>query len=308
MTLLDTVCGGEVTGGGVAVAGDAVAVTVGRGGGVSDFGVSVIRSVLGCVVLFNGEPVATTVASGVPGRELSDSPLMDGARDSRLDASGLELVDFAGESFSFSFAASGVVSIFSFPGGGRFDVGDSNFCSTTAFVAGIDFTFASSSTLITAATFTGTALVSFFKTEAALLANVGFCDVALTGVTGCVTAGALPLSSMAVTSAVGESMGGLSSIFNSTISAGFFSVSGVGASVRSISGNNPGGKVGVARRGGSRDCPSDGSSSANTPSANPLLLPAISRIAAVSKERQSMDHHIQHGTKLRLTSDGASEH
>jgi hypothetical protein len=122
MTLLGIACAAAI-GGGV----EAAVVVTGRAGGVPVLGVSVIRSVLGCTVLFRGEPVAAAVR-GVPGRELKDVPLVDGAREGLFGASGLELADGAGEPFSFSFAAVGVVSILMFPGRGCFAADVSGFC------------------------------------------------------------------------------------------------------------------------------------------------------------------------------------
>lgn len=58
-----------------------VGTCVGNAGGVSARGVSVIRKVLGCVVLLIGEPVEMVAAAGVPGRELIDEAVIDPARD-----------------------------------------------------------------------------------------------------------------------------------------------------------------------------------------------------------------------------------
>jgi hypothetical protein len=156
--LLGKLCGTAGRGGGVDVGAEAgVVAAAGSGGGVSVFGVSLITSVLGCTVLFRGEPVATTLASGVPGRELRDATLNDGARDV-LWRSIFELAEGGGwgESCSLcsTFEGSGVVSKLSLPGCGLFelDAGASAFFSGDDFaeVTALDFT--SSATLFGALT------------------------------------------------------------------------------------------------------------------------------------------------------------
>jgi hypothetical protein len=96
------------------------ATGVGRAGGVSARGVSVIRNVRGWVVLLIGEPVDTVAAEGVPGRELIDEAVTDPAREGLARMSG-----FAGDADVETLGDSGflsrrgVVSIFNLPGCGR---------------------------------------------------------------------------------------------------------------------------------------------------------------------------------------------
>jgi len=88
----------------------------GSAGGVSVLGVSVIRRVLGWVVLLIGDPVDTVAAAGVPGRELIEAVVNDPARDVLVNKSGFDAdaeVETLGES---SLSTNGVVSILSFPG------------------------------------------------------------------------------------------------------------------------------------------------------------------------------------------------
>jgi len=93
---------------------------VGRAGGVSARGVSVIRNVRGWVVLLIGEPVEIVAAAGVPGRELIDEAVIDPAREGLVRISA-----FAGDADAETLGDSsllskrGVVSIFNLPGCGR---------------------------------------------------------------------------------------------------------------------------------------------------------------------------------------------
>jgi hypothetical protein len=243
-----------------------------------------MTSVLGWTVLFNGEPVATTFASGVPGLELMDATLTEGARES-LCASTLELADggAAGESFSLctSFEASGVVSRFSLPGCGLFELdgGASTFFSGDDLAGVAALVFTSSAAFLGALTgVSGAAACAgraadggagfgaclFSRLEAALSAGVGSLGtgVSADGAGGTATVGFLPMSPLTAFSIGASDIAGAGMGFSSNFAMGVATLSGSGVATGSFSafGNSPGGSVGVARRGGSINCPKAGSS------------------------------------------------
>jgi hypothetical protein len=253
------------------VTGVATVDEVGRGGGVSVRGVSVIRSVLGCVTLLIGEPVDIAAAAGVPGLELIVGVVTEPARDVLVKNSGLGVpVRDIGSSRSFSI--SGAIDMLSLPGWARLVRLGS--VSTGELRAGsADSSFDAASTSLFSVVCDGIGFgvaifgvaVCFFSSFAAFFFVASMPSV-LTGV----PIGALDcFVGVSVVALIGEDSGASTFSLSSrgaasieTCSDGICSdlVGVTGIDIESApcpmggkapDGNRPGGSVGVARLGGS---------------------------------------------------------